>query len=115
MKFYINNFIMKKSNFATLILLITNSSIQRLPSSGNLLMVDIHYFIDHQNQYGRSYLSALFWGKKEPVCLENAFSIRKFIKVFLLKLSHKNSCVNFNTFSRQNGSFIFPKSECAHK
>ena len=30
-------------------------------------------------------------------------------KIFLLKMSYKNWCVNFDVFSRQNGSFIFLK------
>ena len=36
--------------------------------------------------------------------------IRKFNKIFLLKLSYDNPCVKFEEFSRQNGLFIFPPS-----
>ena len=33
--------------------------------------------------------------------------------IFLLKISYKNFCVNFDAFSRQNGSFIFPQNRGA--
>ena len=36
-------------------------------------------------------------------------------KIFLLKLSYKNSCVKFDAFSRQNGSFIFPSKTGGEK
>ena len=36
---------------------------------------------------------------------------RKFDKIFLLKLSYKNSCVKFDTFSRRNGTLFFIKNE----
>ena len=59
----------------------------------------------------------IFEKKKLTISHENASNLtyefcmtiltRKFIKIFLLKLSYKNSCVNFDAFSRQNGSFIF--------
>ena len=38
------------------------------------------------------------------------FLTRNFIKIFLLKMSYKNSFVNFDTFPTQNGSFIFPQN-----
>ena len=42
--------------------------------------------------------------------------IRKFIQIFLLKLSYKSSCVKFDAFTRRNGSFYPKKTEhCAAK
>ena len=40
-----------------------------------------------------------------------AILTRKFNKIFLLKLSFKNSCVKFDTFSRRNGTLFFLKNE----
>ena len=52
-------------------------------------------------------------------CLENTLNFtheffndnfnKKIKKNFLLKLSYKNPCVKFNTFSRKNGSFVSSK------
>ena len=36
-------------------------------------------------------------------------------KIFMLRMLYKNSCVNFDAFSRQKNSFIFPKNEGTQK
>ena len=40
---------------------------------------------------------------------------RQFNKIFMLKLSNKNSCIKFDAFSRGNGSLIFPPKEDVQK
>ena len=68
-----------------------------------------------------SLLSASFLKKNEQFLLKNASNLtheffyenltRKLIKIFMLKLSYKNSCLKFDTLSMRNGSFIFLKNE----
>ena len=38
---------------------------------------------------------------------------KKIYKYYLVKMLYKNSCVNFDAFSKQNGSFIFPQNRGA--
>ena len=40
---------------------------------------------------------------------------RKFLQNSLVKLSYKNSCVKFDAFSKENGSFIFTENRGAQK
>ena len=65
-------------------------------------------------------LHLIFEEINEPFFIENASNLTneflndnfndKINKIYLLKLSYKNSCVKSDTFSKRNGSF-FPKNE----
>ena len=70
-------------------------------------------FYSYCNFLTLSFLSASFLRKYEQFFLKmhHAFLYDNFNKIFLLKLSYKNSCVKFDALSRRNGTLFFLKNE----